>query len=297
MMTPSWGALLLVLLTVCAGCMSSDGPATTEYRFEVRKQPNVSSAGGAEDAAQVLEERLDGVDGTSARAEGSTQIVVTLPKKQARSLLPVVTEPGRLEIYDVSKNLLPPSVDAQGFPVPTASRAKLEPVPEDAVVLSCGVKQRYCLGVNEAKPMRTYYYLVRHTPEMTGADLDRKQTRQDFDTNTGEPIVILKFNEAGARRFREVTRELAMRGRMFENRGNADEEVAFKQFAFKQFAMVVDGVLMAAPTIDFKETPEGIPAGKGVQISGIGSLEDARRLAAVLRGGELPVRLAVARGS
>jgi preprotein translocase subunit SecD len=283
MMTPSLGALLLVLLTVCAGCMSPDGPATTEYRFEVRKQPNVSSAGGAEDAAHVLEERLDAVDGASARADGSTQIVVTLPKKQARSLLPVLTEPGRFEIYDLSKSLLPPSIDRQGFPVAMISRSKLEPVPEDAAVLSCGVKQHYCLGVNEA-PTTTYYYLVRHTPEMTGADLDREQTRQDFDPNTSEPIVILKFNEAGARKFHEVTRELAMR-------------VAFKQYAFKQFAMVVDDVLMAAPTIDFDETPEGIPPGNGVQLSGIGSLEDARRLVAVLRGGELPVRLAVARGS
>jgi preprotein translocase subunit SecD len=282
-LTPSWGALLLVLLIICTGCMGSDGPATTEYRFKVWKQPNVVSAGGPEDAAKVLEERLDGVDGASARADGSTQVVVTLPKKQARSLLPVLTEPGRFEIYDLSKSLLPPSIDGQGFPVPITVRSKLEPVADGAVVLSCGVKQRYCLGVNEA-PTRTYYYLVRHTPEMTGADLDREQTRQDFDTNTNEPIVILKFNEAGVRKFHEVTRELAMR-------------VAFKQYAFKQFAMVVDGVLMAAPTIDFNETPEGIPPGIGVQLSGIGSLEDARRLVAVLRGGELPVRLTFARGS
>jgi preprotein translocase subunit SecD len=281
-LTPSWGALLLVLLIICTGCMGSDGPATTEYRFEVREQLNVVSAGGVEEAARVLERRLDGVDGASARAEGSTQIIVELPKKQARSLLPVVTQPGRVELYDLSKSLLPPSIDAQGFPVAMTSRSKLEPVPEDAVVLSCGVEQKYCLGVNEA-PTRTYYYVASHTPVMTGADFDRERTRQDFDTNTSEPIVILEFNETGAGKFREVTRELAK------------HEVALQQFAFKQFAVVVDGVLMAAPTIDFNETPDGIPPSNGVQISGLGSPEDVRRFAAILRGGELPVRLTVSR--
>jgi preprotein translocase subunit SecD len=284
--------VLLVLLILCTGCMGSDGPSTSEYRFDVREQPNVVSAGGAEEAAKVLEHRLDGVDGASARAEGSTQIVVELPKKQAQSLLPVVTQPGQLELYDLQANLLSPSIDAQGFPVPTTSRSKLEPVPEDAVVLSCGVKQRYCLGVNEAEPTRTYYYLVRHTPEMTGADFDRERTRQDFDTRSNEPIVLMEFTKAGAKKFHDVTRKLAMRGRIFQNRTNVDDEVAFQQFA-----IVIDNVIQSAPTIDFNENPDGIPPGNGAQITGIGELAEVRALAAVLRGGELPVRLTVSSGS
>jgi preprotein translocase subunit SecD len=279
-----WRAItaIALLLIVCAGCMGSDEPATTEYKFPVR--------GGAEEAAKVLESRLDGVDGASARAESSTQVVVELPKKEAQSLLPVVTQPGRLELYDLQGNLLRPSIDLQGFPVPTTSRSGLEPVPEGAIVLNCGVEQRYCVGVNEVEPTRTYYYLFRHTPELTGADFDRERTRQDFDTNTGEPIVILEFNETGAKKFHEITRKLAQRGRSFMNRTNVSDELAFQQFA-----IVVDGVIIAAPTIDFNENPDGIPGDNGAQITGIGSLEEVRALAAVLRGGELPVRLTVSR--
>ena len=49
------------------------------------------------------------------------------------------------------------------------------------VILRCGIDQRYCPGVNEAEPNRTYYYLFKFDPEnkehpipeMTGNDLKR----------------------------------------------------------------------------------------------------------------------------
>ena len=67
---------------------------------------------------------------------------------------------------------------------------KLLPLPEKTVILRCGIDQRYCPGVNEAEPSRTYYYLFKFdpenkenpVPEMTGKDLNADGTRQDFDT-------------------------------------------------------------------------------------------------------------------
>ena len=244
--------------------------------------------GDAGQAAKVLERRLDGVDGASAREADSTRVVVELPKDRARALVPVLVSPGKLALYDLQGQLVPPSIDAQGFPVATTDPGAL---PEDAVVLRCGVAQRYCPGVNEESPTRTYYYAVQGKPKLTGADFDREETRQDFDTRTNEPIVLLAFTDEGARRFHDVTRELAMRGRLMSQRGVPIE------LAFQQFAIVLDGVLMSAPTIDFHENPDGIPGDSGAQISGIGSVAEARNLAAVLRGGELEARLAVARGS
>src|SRR5215207_3205191 len=49
-------------------------------------------------------------------------------------------------------------------------------VPESTVVITCGKSERYCPGVNEEKPSRTYFYLFEYKPndkehpipEMTG---------------------------------------------------------------------------------------------------------------------------------
>ena len=65
---------------------------------------------------------------------------------------------------------------------------KVLAVPEGMVVVSCGEAERYCPGVEQLD--RTYYYLFRYDPqneeqpipEMTGDDLERKGTRQDFDS-------------------------------------------------------------------------------------------------------------------
>src|SRR5204862_255221 len=79
-------------------------------------------------------------------------------------------------------------------------------------------------------------------PEMTGADLNPKETREDFDPQTGEPIVLMQFTNEGAKKFSDLTRELARRGRILHGRvGGADEN------AFQQFAIVLDREIKTAP--------------------------------------------------
>lgn len=266
--------------------MGSDTPPTVEYELALR-------GGGAAQAADVIAERLEGVGGASAREDGTRRVLVELPRNRATALLPLVAARGRLELYDLQGSLVPPSIDAQGFPVAISDRDEVyaHGLPEDVVIVRCGAEQPACPGADEPQPTRTYYYALRGPPDLTGAHFDRDATRQDFDNATDEPIVFLELTEAGALAFRELTRELAMRGRLAAAGRVGDA------LAFQQVAIVVDGTLVSVPTIDFREFPDGIPAEAGLQIGGLGSLEEARTLAAIIRSGELPERPIVTRGS
>jgi preprotein translocase subunit SecD len=88
--------------------------------------------------------------------------------------------------------------------------------------------------------------------------------RQAFDQD-GQPIVSIKFNTAGARRFGRVTQE---------NVG-------------KPFAIILDDKVLSAPNIN-----EPILGGQA-QISGNYTVESANQLAVALASGKLPVKLNV----
>ncbi len=133
-------------------------------------------------------------------------------------------------------------------------------------------------------PAETYYYLFERdldaaepVPQMTGNMLKLKGTQQDFDTTSGEPIVTMQFTGAGNKRFHEITREEAIRGRTLGQP--------------QHFAIVLDNELRSFPQIDYQRYPDGIdPTGGGAQITGLASLGEAKRLALVLQTGALPVK-------
>jgi SecD/SecF fusion protein len=168
---------------------------------------------------------------------------------------------------------------------------KLFAVPPNTVVVSCGIGEESCPGVGELNPSRNYWYLFRYTPpevpEMTGEDLDLSGTRQDFDTRTGQPIVLMDFTGKGADKFEDITREIAQRGKLlFNTVGGGQGDY---QNWLQSFAIVLDREIKSFPTIDFEEYPGGITGSNGAQISGIGSIDDAKDLALVLQTGALPV--------
>lgn len=86
-----------------------------------------------------------------------------------------------------------------------------------------------------------------------------------FDPRSGEPVVNFRFDEAGARRFAEIT----------------------TQNVGRPFAIVLDGRILSAPVIR-----EPITGGAG-QISGRFSVAEAGVLSALLRAGALPAPLRV----
>jgi len=104
---------------------------------------------------------------------------------------------------------------------------------------------------------------VKRRAMVTGEQLvDAKQT---FDQQNGQPVVSIRFNAAGARRFGRVTQE------------NVN----------KPFAIILDEKILSAPNIN-----EPILGGQA-QISGNFTVETANQLAVSLASGKLPVKLNV----
>ncbi|MCE2926884.1 MAG: protein translocase subunit SecD [Rickettsiales bacterium] len=91
------------------------------------------------------------------------------------------------------------------------------------------------------------------------------EAHASYDQQTGEPVVAFRFNNAGARKFAEITTE---------NTG-------------KLFAIVLDNKIITAPVI---RTP--ILGGSGI-ISGSFTTESANDLALLLRAGALPAPLKI----
>jgi SecD/SecF fusion protein len=162
-------------------------------------------------------------------------------------------------------------------------------VPQKRIILTCGLGERYCPGVNEAPPSKNHYYLFRFdpenkkepVPEMTGADLKLDGTRQDFRQPEGA-IVLMEFTDKGGDKFHKITRELAQDGRIASN------SVQDRDAALQSFAIVLDREIKSAPTIDWDQNPDGI-AGGAAEITGIGDVGEAKDLALVLQTGALPV--------
>ena len=174
------------------------------------------------------------------------------------------------------------------------SKYKLFAAPAGVIVITCGTSAVVCPGVNESPPTRTYYYLMKYkpgdqanpVPEMTGGDLKLSGTRQDFDPQTSQPEVLLAFTGNGRKRFHEITRAEAVRGRTAYARfGQGSDPNNFNQ----HFAIVLDRDIKSFPSIDFNEFPGGIDPVQGARITGIRSAGEAKDLALVLQTGALPV--------
>jgi preprotein translocase subunit SecD len=107
------------------------------------------------------------------------------------------------------------------------------------------------------------FVAVKRRAMVTGDQLvDAKQT---FDQQNGQPVVSIRFNTAGAKRFGRVTQE------------NVN----------KPFAIILDDKVLSAPNIN-----EPILGGQA-QIQGNFTVESANQLAVSLASGKLPVKLNV----
>ena len=288
----------------------------------------------------IMRDRVDrlGVSEPEIRTQGDDQIVIQLPGvRDPAAAARIIGKTAQLELFDLEVNLVPPSRDANGLPVPTDSVYKLLSgqqalvkegqtdqwylfngkkklvagpvttkaaalskhdgklpkgyrllgVPPNAVVVSCGVGEVVCPGVQETEPTKNYWYLLKYdppnVPEMTGDDLKLSGTRQDFDPQTGEPIVLLDFTDKGADKFEEITREEAQRGKLLTNTVGGGQKIE------QHFAIVLDREIKSWPSIDWERYPGGISGTNGAQITGLADLGEAKDLALVLQTGALPV--------
>ncbi len=106
-------------------------------------------------------------------------------------------------------------------------------------------------------------YAVRKRAVVSGDELT--DSRQTFDSQSGNPVVSFNFNGQGARKFGDATAR---------NVG-------------KKFAIVLDGKIISAPVIN-----GAITGGSGI-ITGNFTPESAAELALLLRSGALPAPLTV----
>ncbi|MDX6532383.1 MAG: SecD/SecF fusion protein [Gaiellales bacterium] len=158
--------------------------------------------------------------------------------------------------------------------------SKFLAIPKGTEVVSC-LATNFCPGGNNLQG--TYYYLFdlsqdeRGNPDViTG---DQVSAKADTDPQTGEAVVSLTYKKGGAEEFTDITREMvgtAVRNGIQGGLPNA---------------IVVDGQLVASPTVDPARNPGGIDAtiSGGSQIDGV-SRSEAERIALEVQSGSLPLK-------
>lgn len=197
--------------------------------------------GAMEVATEIIRKRIDemGTREATIQRQGSNRILVQVPGVQdPTALKALIGQTAKLEFRlvaavspaDLMQNRAPPGTEI--LPYPTNPQG----VPVIAV-------QRQVMVSGE---------------ELTDA-------QQAFDPQTNEPVVSIRFNGAGARKFARVTTE------------NVN----------KPFAIILDGAVLSAPNINEPIT------GGSAQISGSFTVDSANQLAISLRSGKLPVKLNV----
>jgi len=163
--------------------------------------------------------------------------------------------------------------------------------PKHTTVTFCGPVDRFCPGVNEAPPSRTYFYLFKRNidqtpppakpvPQMTGNDLKLNGTRADIDTQTNGPEVLMSFTKHGSKVFQQITQAEYQRGNILN--------------VPQHFAIVLDNEIKSWPQIDPTDRSLSNGISGGGRITGIGSLKEAKDIALVLQTGALPVKFVTA---
>jgi preprotein translocase subunit SecD len=114
-------------------------------------------------------------------------------------------------------------------------------------------------GVSSAGDTGNLYYQVKKVASVTGRDL--RNARPSLDENN-RPAVSFTLNSEGGRKFGKATSE---------NIG-------------RQLAIILDGRVQSAPTVESRITTEG-------RISGAFTQEEVQNLSLILRSGALPASL------
>ncbi|AEG49526.1 protein-export membrane protein SecD [Sphingobium chlorophenolicum L-1] len=198
--------------------------------------------GAMEVATEVIRKRIDemGTREPTIQQQGANRIVVQVPGLQnPKALKDLLGQTAKLEFKLVDVNANPAEV-AQGR-APVGS--EVLPYPTNPA----------------GPPVIAVYRQVM----VSGEDLTDAQ--QGYNQQGNEPIVNIRFNGAGGRKFGQVT----------------------SQNVNRPFAIILDGKVLSAPNIN-----EPILGGSA-QISGSFTVESANQLAIALRSGKLPVALTV----
>ncbi|WP_340266951.1 protein translocase subunit SecD [Sphingobium mellinum] len=192
-------------------------------------------------ATEVIRKRIDemGTREPTIQQQGDNRIVVQVPGLQdPKALKDLLGQTAKLEFKLVDATANPAEVAQRRAPV----GSEVLPYP--------------------GNPSGVPLIAVKRQVMVSGEDLT--DATQGFDQNN-QPIVNIRFNGSGGRKFGQVT----------------------SQNVNRPFAIILDGQVLSAPNIN-----EPILGGSA-QISGNFTVESANQLAIALRSGKLPVALTV----
>lgn len=220
----------------------SDGPdAGTVMIKESEQGLRQRIANAASASIETINRRVNNL-GTSESTivrQGTDRILIQFPGlKDTKDLKKLIGETAKLTFHEVH-----PSVSAE--------EAKMTKIPTGYKIYPSDKGE----GGGE--------FLLREQPVVQGADLADAQP--GFDSRTGEPVINFRFNQIGARKFANFT----------------------KDHVGRPFAIVLDDKVLSAPVIR-----EPILGGSG-QISGNFTVEGTNTLAVQLRSGSLPTKLTI----
>lgn len=183
-------------------------------------------------------------------------------------------------LLQLGETALPADVEVLGVPVEhlavKCSNQSPAGCPPNITPISTKAKEKFFWYMFDLPPAKD---------RLTGDDLD--SAKADFDTQSGQPVVLMDFNDRGGRLFGDITKQLADRGRSEWSAAGAP--AGQESLYFQRFAIILDGELETYPTIDFVQNPDGITGGSA-QITGLASPQEANDIALVLQSGSLPVR-------
>ncbi|GAB6183764.1 protein translocase subunit SecD [Thermodesulfovibrio hydrogeniphilus] len=211
-----------------------------------------------EQAIEVIRNRIDqlGVAEPTIHRQGENEIIVQLPGvKDPKKALEIIGKTAQLEfkLLDEETPLWRelPSLIKAGEEEAFLSQWRNK-IPEgDEIVFQRIVNKE--TGEVYKRP-----YIVKKETLLTGDLL--AEAHVSIDQRFNEPYVSLRFNEAGAKIFEEIT----------------------GKYVKRRLAIILDGNLYSAPMIQEKIE------GGNAQITGSFTLEEAKDLAIVLRAGALP---------
>jgi preprotein translocase subunit SecD len=198
-------------------------------------------ANAASASIETINRRVNNL-GTSESTivrQGTDRILIQFPGlKDTKDLKKLIGETAKLTFHEVH-----PSISAE--------EAKMTKIPTGFKIYPSDKGE----GGGE--------FLLREQPVVQGSDLADAQP--GFDSRTGEPVINFRFNQIGARKFGNFT----------------------KDHVGRPFAIVLDDKVLSAPVIR-----EPILGGSG-QISGNFTVEGTNTLAVQLRSGSLPTKLTI----
>ncbi|MFT3968039.1 MAG: protein translocase subunit SecD [Sphingobium sp.] len=193
-------------------------------------------------ATEIIRKRIDemGTREPTIQRQGSNRILVQVPGVQdPTALKALLGQTAKLEFKLVDTSANPTEVAEKRAPI----GSEVLPYPTN--------------------PGGIPFIAVKRQVMVSGDELS--DASQGYDQQSNAPVVNIRFNGAGGRKFGRVTQE------------NVN----------KPFAIILDGTVLSAPNIN-----EPILGGSA-QISGNFTVESANQLAIALRSGKLPVKLNV----